>query len=58
MKCPYKDCKAEMEWFNHGVCPKCKRYCGCSFSPTSSNDFCREHRPKEWMKKKKDGTPV
>jgi hypothetical protein len=42
MKCP--SCKAEMDYFDHGVCPECKEYCGCSFCPVSDNDFCEEHR--------------
>lgn len=43
MQCPY--CQAKMTEMNHGVCPACKAYCGCSFNPTSSNDYCNYHNP-------------
>ena len=29
----------------HGYCERCKKYCGCSFDPTSLNDYCEAHRP-------------
>jgi hypothetical protein len=34
-----------MECPHHGVCRLCKEYCGCSFDPTSMNDYCSFHRP-------------
>jgi hypothetical protein len=30
---------------SHGVCGACGQYCGCSFDPTSMNDYCSHHRP-------------
>lgn len=45
-KCPNKKCGKDMGWNSHGMCQHCKKYCGCSFSPTSSNDFCDDHRPR------------
>lgn len=43
MECPH--CHEDMGFCSHGVCEYCKRYCGCSFDPTSSNDYCSFHRP-------------
>lgn len=40
--CP--SCFDRMGGFNHGVCTKCKKGCGCSFNATSSSDFCDFHR--------------
>jgi hypothetical protein len=42
--CPH--CGEYMGSFNHGVCGKCKKYCGCSFDPCSMNDYCQAHRPR------------
>ncbi len=44
MKCPY--CDAPMGWLDHGVCPDCEQYCGCSYNPTSDSDYCSTHRPR------------
>lgn len=44
MRCPH--CKATMDEIDHGICRKCRRHCGCSFNPTSYNDWCKHHRPK------------
>ena len=35
-----------MEQIDHGRCPKCRAYCGCSFQPTSMSDYCSTHRPR------------
>lgn len=48
MNCPH--CGKYMGWNAHGVCGSCHEYCGCSFNPTSMNDFCAEHRPKTQTK--------
>lgn len=45
LRCPH--CMARMDYLDHGKCPKCGQYCGCSFSPTTMSDYCSEHRPKE-----------
>lgn len=42
MKCP--NCKEKMGMLAHGKCEKCGKYCGCSFDPTSKNDYCNYHR--------------
>lgn len=55
MKCPW--CGATMQPLDHGVCPECGEYCGCSFNPTSQSDYCNEHRP-EYGKGEKDETKV
>ena len=49
MTCPH--CKAPMEYLDHGVCPSCKKYCGCSFSPTVSTDYCDHHRKQIWERR-------
>jgi hypothetical protein len=41
--CP--TCRAVMDYMDHGFCSDCKKYCGCSFSPTSMSDYCHAHRP-------------
>lgn len=41
MICPH--CREPMSYFDHGVCSHCRRYCGCSFNPTSRNDYCTFH---------------
>lgn len=51
MKCPH--CNGDMTPMNHGICPECKGYCGCSFSPESLNDYCETHKPKGWAKPEK-----
>lgn len=50
-KCPW--CDGDIDVYDHGFCPHCKQYCGCSFDPTSSNDYCEFHKP-EWAKEKND----
>lgn len=44
MECP--TCGAQMYQWDHGICSKCKEYCGCSFMPTSMSDYCTKHRPR------------
>ncbi len=41
--CP--SCFKHMSYMDHGKCPHCKQSCGCSFSPTSSSDYCDFHCP-------------
>jgi hypothetical protein len=41
MICPH--CREGMSYFDHGVCSACRKYCGCSFNPTSRNDYCTLH---------------
>lgn len=43
-KCPA--CQSPMSQLDHGKCPKCKQYCGCSFNPTCLSDYCSRHRPR------------
>ena len=40
MSCPF--CGKPSD---HGYCKQCEEYCGCSFDPTSLNDYCSYHRP-------------
>lgn len=42
-ECPH--CHKDMGFLNHGVCDECKKHCGCSWDPTSMNDYCSFHRP-------------
>lgn len=39
--CPH--CFNRMGSFSHGKCEKCGQFCGCSFNPCSSSDFCSFH---------------
>lgn len=34
-----------MHFLNHGVCPSCHKFCGCSKNPTTMGDYCDYHRP-------------
>jgi hypothetical protein len=54
MKCP--SCRALMTEMDHGRCPRCQKFCGCSFSPTSKGDWCSSHSP--WRTRKKRAKPV
>jgi hypothetical protein len=42
MICP--TCSKDMGMIAHGKCEHCQTYCGCSFDPTSSSDYCQFHR--------------
>jgi hypothetical protein len=43
-----------MDQLDHGVCSKCGNHCGCSFNPTSRNDFCDYHYKQDHDNKVKD----
>jgi hypothetical protein len=43
MECPH--CHKDMGTMTHGECAHCKKMCGCSWDPTSMNDYCMFHRP-------------
>lgn len=56
MKCP--NCKEDMGSLAHGTCEKCGKSCGCSFEPTSNNDYCEYHLNESFPNRKVSVVPL